>query len=305
MPEAAPIGSGCARFHAGAVQTAEGCAPLLAHQQSFLLLRLMLCVLPAKQPLLFSHAGACIVCAAAVSPAAVAGKHMLCFFTCLSSPYQLVLFVGPDDPHNLCCHILLVAIQEFVDERDAGAIYITHFTLLLGLAVPVWLSLVMPGAQVQLTPHSTTQHRFDDSNVLLKLRTAAGSAVFGRSRYGWADPSSALLHATAGLSGLIIIGVGDTAASFVGKLFGRVPVHDGSSKTVEGTLAGISGSLGAWILLLWAVQLLSRVCSWYSLSWWLQLVLATAGAGLMEAATSQLDNILLPLWYLPHLLLVV
>lgn len=104
----------------------------------------------------------------------------------------------------------------------------------------------------------------------------------------------------AGLSGLVIIGVGDTAASFVGKLFGRMPVHAGSSKTVEGTLAGIVASLAAWVLLLWVVKLLPALTAG---QWWSQLVIATAGAGLMEAATSQLDNILLPLWYLPHLVL--
>jgi dolichol kinase len=106
----------------------------------------------------------------------------------------------------------------------------------------------------------------------------------------------------AGLSGMVIIGVGDTAASMVGKLLGRVPIHNGSRKTVEGTVAGIVSSLGAWCLLLWAGGV--GVPGGMSVSWWLQLVLATAGAGLMEAVTSQLDNVLLPLWYLPHLLLV-
>ncbi|WIA17278.1 hypothetical protein OEZ85_014147 [Tetradesmus obliquus] len=101
-------------------------------------------------------------------------------------------------------------MQDFVDERDSGVIYVTHFTLLLGLAVPM--------------------------------------------------------------------------------------------KTVEGTVAGIASSLGAWCLLLWAGGM--GVPGGMSWCWWLQLVLATAGAGLMEAVTSQLDNVLLPLWYLPHLLLV-
>eukprot|EP00879_Flechtneria_rotunda_P019509 GHRR01020491.1.p2 GENE.GHRR01020491.1~~GHRR01020491.1.p2 ORF type:complete len:146 (-),score=24.57 GHRR01020491.1:250-687(-) len=108
-----------------------------------------------------------------------------------------------------------------------------------------------------------------------------------------------LLLVTVGLSGMVIIGAGDTAASMVGKMLGRVPVHDGSRKTVEGTVAGILSSLGAWCLLLWGAGVPGG--SW---RWWLQLLLATAGAGLMEACTSQLDNILLPLWYLPHLMLV-
>lgn len=32
-------------------------------------------------------------------------------------------------------------MSAFVDARDAGAFYVTHFTLLLGLAIPIWLSL--------------------------------------------------------------------------------------------------------------------------------------------------------------------
>jgi hypothetical protein len=228
-----------------------------------------------------------------------------------------------------------------VDERDTGVIYITHFTLLLGLAVPMWLCLVMPGAQglvhpVHQHPLLATQHAAQHASASGSLAAAAGAqqqgcpsgglscslsdsssagAAFNKlaaayswlwhsSRDGWSDGQPSLLQVTAGLSGVVIIGVGDTAASFVGKLFGRVPVHAGSSKTVEGTLAGISASLGSWVVLLWAVQLLPGLSTAYGMAWWVQLVGATAGAGLMEAATSQLDNILLPLWYLPHLLLV-
>lgn len=202
-----------------------------------------------------------------------------------------------------------------MDERDAGVVYITHFTLLLGLAVPMWLCLVMPGAQALVQPHplllldAPPQHgclpgSAECSGSVSGL-TAVVYALIGRSRVGWSDTASALLQVTAGLSGLVIIGVGDTAASFVGKLFGRVPVHAGSSKTIEGTLAGISASLVAWVLVLGAVQLLPGLSTRHGVAWWVQLVGATAGAGLMEAATSQLDNILLPLWYLPHLMLVV
>lgn len=216
-------------------------------------------------------------------------------------------------------------LQAFVDERDTGVIYITHFTLLLGLAVPMWLCLVMPGAQVLLDPHpllpqSSTgslssypggqkggslgsSSGIDAPGSAAARLAAAAYALLGHSRVGWADTAAALFQVTAGLSGLVIIGVGDTAASFVGKLFGRVPVHAGSSKTVEGTLAGVSASVCAWMLLLWTVQLLPGVGTARGVAWWLQLLGATAGAGLMEAATSQLDNILLPLWYLPHLLL--
>jgi hypothetical protein len=207
-----------------------------------------------------------------------------------------------------------------VDERDSGVIYVTHFTLLLGLAVPMWLCLGLPGVDGFVANYSSSDsvnnmlcHSSSNSSEsrgecfapaasdadALSSRVDSGSSVEGGSG---SSSASALLLVMAGLSGMVIIGVGDTAASMVGKLLGRVPIHAGSRKTVEGTVAGIASSLGAWCLLLWAVGM--GVPGGISWAWWLQLLLATAGAGLMEAVTSQLDNVLLPLWYLPHLLLV-
>jgi hypothetical protein len=194
---------------------------------------------------------------------------------------------------------------------------VTHFTLLLGLAVPMWLCLGLPGAEgftgssgssysSSMLCCSSGNSRGSEGNCLAPAASSAplfgavdaGFSIGERSR----GNASALLLVMAGLSGMVIIGVGDTAASMIGKLLGRVPIHVGSRKTVEGTVAGIVSSLGAWCLLLWAGGM--GVAGGMSWSWWLQLVLATAGAGLMEAVTSQLDNVLLPLWYLPHLLLV-
>lgn len=209
-------------------------------------------------------------------------------------------------------HDLPRLLQDFVDERDSGVIYVTHFTLLLGLAVPMWLSLGLPGAQqfagclyngaVHSSSLSTASGGGNTGCAaatgvgLLAGTPGVGGVITDSSSSG---SSSALLLVVAGLSGMIIIGVGDTAASMVGKLLGRVPIHAGSRKTVEGTVAGITSSLGAWCLLLWCGGVGGG--GW---QWWVQLVAATAGAGLMEAVTSQLDNVLLPLWYLPHLVLV-
>lgn len=219
-------------------------------------------------------------------------------------------------PTNQPCW-LVAALQDFVDERDSGVIYVTHFTLLLGLAVPMWLCLGLPGADGFAGSHSgshigtmlcsgSSNSSGSEGNCL--AAATSSDAVVGSIYSGFSigdgsrGSAGALLLVTAGLSGMVIIGVGDTAASMVGKLLGRVPIHAGSRKTVEGTVAGIASSLGAWCLLLWAGGM--GVPGGMSWCWWLQLVLATAGAGLMEAVTSQLDNVLLPLWYLPHLLLV-
>jgi dolichol kinase len=207
-------------------------------------------------------------------------------------------------------------MQKFVDERDAGAIYITHFTLLLGLAVPMWLCLSMPGTdallQAQAALHqqqhsagSAWQALHNLGGLLVTTSSGGPAAAAGRSvGSAWARAEAALQLVLLGLSGIVIIGIGDTAASLFGKLYGRLPVHAGSRKTVEGTVAGILLSLGGWVGTLWTVGLLPALASAAGAAWWAQLVAATVGAGLLEAATSQLDNILLPLWYAPHVLLL-
>lgn len=114
----------------------------------------------------------------------------------------------------------------------------------------------------------------------------------------------ALLRVLCGLSGTMVIGFGDTAASVVGRTWGRVPIHSGSHKTLEGTLAGALCTLAAWAAVLGLAACCARQAAlWPAPGQWLSLVAATAWACMLEACTSQLDNILIPLFYLPHALL--
>ena len=190
-----------------------------------------------------------------------------------------------------------------MDERDAGPLY---FTLLLGLSLPIWLSAAMPcsaaAAAGATLPSPAGPPRPAGSWVAAAEQPAAhggGAACTG--------PLPAVL---AGLSGLMVIGFGDTMASVVGRTYGRVPIHDGSRKTVEGTLAGALSTMAAWWVLLLAARSGSAraptwaVAPWPSVPQWQHLAAATVGACLLEACTSQLDNILIPLWYFPHCLLV-
>jgi len=93
------------------------------------------------------------------------------------------------------------------DERDSGVFILTHIYLLVGCALPSWL-----------TPYQGT---LDNFSIL--------------------EP----------LAGALIVGVGDTAASVCGKLFGRMrwTRAAGGSKTVEGTAAGILATTVACFLL--------------------------------------------------------
>lgn len=109
----------------------------------------------------------------------------------------------------------------------------------------------------------------------------------------------------AAFSGIMILGVADSAASAVGRRFGRHRIL-GTRKTLEGTLGGIIFTLLGWGLL-WplcachghdmggsrgAGAVLGRVSGGVAL--WTVLVATVASCGL-EAATTQLDNIFLPL----------
>jgi dolichol kinase len=144
----------------------------------------------------------------------------------------------------------------FVDARDSGLVFVSHFALLLGMAAPVWLS---------------------------------GALAGGGEWRPW----------PGALAGILILGVGDAAASAVGRRWGRTPVAHGSAKTVEGTLGGAVATLAVWALLLRAAPSLQLGGTWggghgAAVGW---LVGATALSSGLEAATAQLDNLMVPLHY--------
>lgn len=161
----------------------------------------------------------------------------------------------------------------FVDERDAGVVYVTHFTLLLGMALPMWLSTA--------TMIENTSNEASKNNI-------------------W----------PAALAGILAIGLGDAAASIVGSQFGRVQIAPKSRKTLEGTLAGAAVVIMAWIGLVYYQFIPEMQCifgddsnSARSINWAV-LGSVTLLNSLLEAATEQLDNLFVPLHYFALLLCV-
>lgn len=70
----------------------------------------------------------------------------------------------------------------------------------------------------------------------------------------------------------------------------------GSRKTVEGTAGGIAATLAAWVALLTAAgggTLAAAAAP--GAPGWARLAAATAAACLLEASTTQLDNVFVPL----------
>ena len=178
--------------------------------------------------------------------------------------------------------------MSFTDGRDAGLLLVSHFSLLTGMAVPIWLS------SITTTPTASRRELADLSHLDIPR--------FGRStiasRAGAVDP----LPLTA-FAGIMILGVADSAASAIGKKYGRHRICTGTKKTVEGTLGATLLTLLAWALLAIAFQ--SHLSHSASASWdglaGAKLLISTLLSCLLEASTTQLDNIFMPLHYLAML----
>ena len=141
-------------------------------------------------------------------------------------------------------------MARFVDGRDAGAVLVSHFSLLAGMAAPVWMA-------------------------------AAGARRDELAPDARLTPPSV---AAAALAGIVALGALDTAASAVGRAVGTRRLF-GTPKTAEGAAAGAVSAAVAWL----AVATVAGAPS---------IPTAIVGSVLMaglEATTTQLDNIFLPL----------
>jgi dolichol kinase len=96
----------------------------------------------------------------------------------------------------------------FVDSRDTqGELYVTHITLLVGLAIPIWLQ---------------------DGRVAVDIDGLGKSKDILR------------------FAGIVATGVGDAMASIVGSLYGSRTVAADTNKTVQGTWACFVSMLLSW-----------------------------------------------------------
>ena len=96
--------------------------------------------------------------------------------------------------------VLSHVVEKFTDSRDEGVFLVSHMSLLMGIAVPLWISIAEPTGSLSGKP------------FIVELMP------------GW--------------SGLVALGISDTTAAVVGTKYGRTKVHRTSSKSVEGLLSG-------------------------------------------------------------------
>ena len=161
-------------------------------------------------------------------------------------------------------------LAPYVDGRDhRGPVIVSHIFLLIGCAIPLWLSL------------ARTER--------------CGTAPWE----GWEVKTRDLSM----VSGVICVGMGDAAASLIGRRYGRRRWIWSGGKSLEGSLAfAIAVVLGLLLARIWL-----RLGGWEGDSedvWALtcgKAALAAAGASLTEAVlTGGNDNVVVPviLWLL-------
>jgi dolichol kinase len=163
-------------------------------------------------------------------------------------------------------------MRSYLDIRDSGAIILSHIYLLLGCAVPLFLHYAV---FVVLT----NDHHLDVQ----------------------------LWDYLPAVSGVMVLGVGDAAASVVGSYWGTLFWPD-SKKTFQGTAGAFVSLLVTCALAHAGAQFLpvvpgaatatatataARLAPFASPAIWL----ATFLTCLLEALTTQIDNLFLPLFY--------
>ncbi|KAI9258759.1 hypothetical protein BDA99DRAFT_100816 [Phascolomyces articulosus] len=111
----------------------------------------------------------------------------------------------------------------------------------------------------------------------------------------------------ASLSGIVALGFGDAAASLVGKRLGR---HrwPGTKKTVEGTMAFVVAVYVSSLLIMYASALIgissaSHYVTLVGRGEWGSFFITSLLTGLLEAFSSQNDNIMIPLYIYSMILL--
>jgi dolichol kinase len=156
-------------------------------------------------------------------------------------------------------------LAPYVDGRDhRGPVIVSHIFLLIGCAIPLWLSL------------------------------AAAPRTGDDPWTGW-DTS---VRDLSMVSGVICVGMGDAAASLIGRRYGRTKWYWAGGKSLEGSLA-FAVAVTCGLLASWLWLRLGGWLQWDAISQ-LPLVLgkcflAGSGASMIEATlTAGNDNVIVP-----------
>lgn len=179
-------------------------------------------------------------------------------------------------------HALQRFMAALLDERERGRVIVSHLYLLAGCAFPFWMY---------------------SASSPLPLQLGSGGGGGG----------AAALHFDEAVSGLVILGVFDSFASVGGSRFGRRH-WPGSRKTLEGSLLGF---ISAWMAHAALHAMFASTTSATAAATAIdaaasgddggrqrgsavqlrELSVALLAATLFEALTTQIDNVVLPTFY--------
>lgn len=167
---------------------------------------------------------------------------------------------------------LTVFLAPYVDGRDhRGPVIVSHIFLLIGCAIPLWLSL-------------------------------AAAPRLGEDPWAGWDTS---VRDLSMVSGVICVGMGDAAASLIGRRYGKTKWYWVGGKSLEGS-AAFAFAVTCGLLASWIWLRLGGWVSWHDgdrlgLLMLGKCLAAGAGASLLESTlTAANDNVVVPvgLWLL-------
>ncbi|UZJ56783.1 hypothetical protein CBS101457_006103 [Exobasidium rhododendri] len=168
-------------------------------------------------------------------------------------------------PFGAALHVFM---SEFTDHKDSGPVILSHFYLLTGCASIVWIEGVRSGSSgaAESPSHSIWNLRGMSSTGQESSQSNVDISMF---------------------IGVLTLGIGDALASVVGRRYGKVHWPK-SSKTMEGSVAFVTS--------IFASALFLRAIGWCAPFPLIRFGAVTVILGILEGASNQNDNLVLPVF---------
>ncbi|EDW48165.1 dolichol kinase [Drosophila sechellia] len=212
---------------------------------------------------------------------------LLVVLTCLTVAWQIGSSAKANTRVRKIFHLLIVMVYIPGLIFECALLYLATGVALAAFVVLELLRLlkIPPFADRLALAFST----FKDEKDAGELALTPFCLLIGCSMPIWMTPCPCSGDNTlALLSGILAVGVGDTAASVVGSKLGRNK-WGRSSRSLEGTIAFVVSILMAvWLLAISGLVAMSQAK-------WFATIFAALNSALVEAFTDQVDNLVLPL----------
>ncbi|KAH8372845.1 hypothetical protein KR009_006581, partial [Drosophila setifemur] len=212
---------------------------------------------------------------------------MLVGLTCITVSWQLKSSSMANTRVRKIFHLLIVLVYVPGLIFECSLLYLATGVALAAFVVLEMLRLLhIPPLAGRL---AEAFRSFKDDKDAGDLALTPFCLLIGCSMPIWMTPCPCSVGDTlALLSGILAVGVGDTAASIVGSKYGRNK-WGGSTRSLEGTAAFVVSILVAVGLLNVSGLVAMTQAKWFA------TVFAALNSALVEAFTDQVDNLVLPL----------